>query len=104
MPRHGDRFGKIAKISFFSTCGSATAENTGVGSPPGGPGNPPAGDCSGEDNFTDATDVQFNGVSAASFNVVSDDEIEASMGGNLCRCGTYVRIREAVRAASQQLK
>jgi isoquinoline 1-oxidoreductase alpha subunit len=34
----------------------------------------------------------------------SDDEIEASMGGNLCRCGTYVRIREAVRAASQQLK
>ena len=49
-------FGKIAKISFFSTCGSATAENTGVGSPPGGPGNPPTGDCSGEDNFTDAGD------------------------------------------------
>jgi len=30
--------------------------------------------------------------------------IEESMGGNLCRCGTYVRIREAIEAASQQLK
>jgi aerobic-type carbon monoxide dehydrogenase small subunit (CoxS/CutS family) len=26
------------------------------------------------------------------------------MGGNLCRCGTYVRIREAIKLASQQLK
>jgi isoquinoline 1-oxidoreductase alpha subunit len=30
--------------------------------------------------------------------------IEQSMGGNICRCGTYVRIREAIQAASQQLK
>jgi hypothetical protein len=30
-------------------------------------------------NFTDATDVQFNGVSAANFNVISDDEIEAEV-------------------------
>jgi isoquinoline 1-oxidoreductase alpha subunit len=30
--------------------------------------------------------------------------IEQSMGGNICRCGTYVRIREAIAAASQQLK
>ena len=30
--------------------------------------------------------------------------IEQSMGGNICRCGTYVRIREAINAASQQLK
>src|SRR6266550_1072528 len=29
--------------------------------------------------------------------------IEQSMGGNICRCGTYVRIREAIRTASQQL-
>src|SRR5260370_15506267 len=34
----------------------------------------------------------------------TDANIEQSMGGNLCRCGTYVRIREAINAASQQLK
>jgi isoquinoline 1-oxidoreductase alpha subunit len=34
----------------------------------------------------------------------SDEEIEASMGGNLCRCATYVRIREAVKAAGQELR
>ena len=33
----------------------------------------------------------------------TDANIEASMGGNLCRCGTYVRIREAIRIAAQQL-
>jgi len=30
--------------------------------------------------------------------------IEQSMGGNICRCGTYLRIREAISTASQQLK
>jgi len=34
----------------------------------------------------------------------ADTNIEQSMGGNLCRCGTYVRIREAIKAAAQQLK
>jgi isoquinoline 1-oxidoreductase alpha subunit len=34
----------------------------------------------------------------------TDKNIEESMGGNLCRCGTYVRIRQAIKAASQQLK
>ena len=34
----------------------------------------------------------------------TDANIEESMGGNLCRCGTYIRIREAVKAASQHLK
>ncbi len=33
----------------------------------------------------------------------SDGDIEESMGGNLCRCATYVRIREAIKAASHQL-
>ena len=33
----------------------------------------------------------------------TDAEIEESMGGNLCRCATYVRIREAIKAASHQL-
>jgi isoquinoline 1-oxidoreductase subunit alpha len=30
----------------------------------------------------------------------TDDEIAAGMNGNLCRCGTYMRIREAVRRAA----
>jgi len=34
----------------------------------------------------------------------TERNIEESMGGNLCRCGTYVRIREAIKAASRQLK
>ncbi len=33
----------------------------------------------------------------------TDKNIEESMGGNVCRCGTYVRIREAIKRASQQL-
>jgi isoquinoline 1-oxidoreductase alpha subunit len=31
----------------------------------------------------------------------SDAEIDAAMAGNLCRCGTYVRIRQAVKLAAQ---
>ncbi len=34
----------------------------------------------------------------------TDTNIEESLGGNICRCGTYVRIREAIKAASQKLK
>ena len=30
----------------------------------------------------------------------TDDEIDRSLAGNLCRCGTYVRIRAAVRKAA----
>ena len=30
----------------------------------------------------------------------SDDDIDASMAGNLCRCGTYPRIRAAIRKAA----
>ena len=30
----------------------------------------------------------------------SDDEIDASLAGNLCRCGTYNRIRAAVKKAA----
>jgi isoquinoline 1-oxidoreductase subunit alpha len=32
----------------------------------------------------------------------SDPDIEESMGGNLCRCATYVRIREAIMSAARQ--
>lgn len=34
----------------------------------------------------------------------TDENIEESMGGNLCRCATYVRIREAIKNASLKLK
>ena len=33
----------------------------------------------------------------------TDLNIEESMGGNICRCGTYVRIRQAIKTAAQQL-
>jgi len=33
----------------------------------------------------------------------TDTNIEESMGGNLCRCATYVRIREAIKSAAQKL-
>ena len=33
----------------------------------------------------------------------TDDEIDAAMSGNLCRCGTYNRIRAAVHAAAEKM-
>ena len=33
----------------------------------------------------------------------TDSEIDAGMTGNICRCGTYLRIREAVKAAARSL-
>ena len=34
----------------------------------------------------------------------TDDQIEAAMSGNLCRCGTYPRIRAAVHSAAARLR
>src|SRR2546425_1735762 len=34
----------------------------------------------------------------------TDVNIEESMGGNLCRCATYIRIREAIKSAAQQVR
>ena len=31
----------------------------------------------------------------------NDDEIDAAMSGNICRCGTYTRIREAIHQAAE---
>lgn len=31
----------------------------------------------------------------------SDEDIEAFMSGNICRCGTYTRIKAAIKAAAQ---
>jgi aerobic-type carbon monoxide dehydrogenase small subunit (CoxS/CutS family) len=32
----------------------------------------------------------------------SDAEIDAAMAGNLCRCGTYQRIRQATQRAAKE--
>ena len=31
----------------------------------------------------------------------NDEQIDSAMAGNICRCGTYVRIREAIHAAAE---
>lgn len=31
----------------------------------------------------------------------SDSDIEAAMNGNICRCGTYPRIRKAIKLAAK---
>jgi isoquinoline 1-oxidoreductase alpha subunit len=34
----------------------------------------------------------------------SDADIDTAMAGNICRCGTYNRIRKAVHRAAEMLK
>ena len=34
----------------------------------------------------------------------SDEEIDKTMAGNICRCGTYVRIRAAIKRAAELSK
>jgi isoquinoline 1-oxidoreductase alpha subunit len=34
----------------------------------------------------------------------TDDDIDAAMSGNLCRCGTYPRIRQAIHSAARSLR
>jgi isoquinoline 1-oxidoreductase subunit alpha len=33
----------------------------------------------------------------------TDSDIDDAMSGNICRCGTYVRIREAIKRAAQSI-
>ncbi|ROZ75365.1 (2Fe-2S)-binding protein [Ramlibacter sp. WS9] len=33
----------------------------------------------------------------------SDADIDAAMAGNICRCGTYARVRSAIKEAASQL-
>jgi isoquinoline 1-oxidoreductase subunit alpha len=33
----------------------------------------------------------------------SDEEIDGAMAGNLCRCGTYQRIRAAIKSAAEKM-
>jgi len=32
----------------------------------------------------------------------TDDDIDAAMAGNICRCGTYLRIRQAIKLAAEK--
>lgn len=32
----------------------------------------------------------------------TDEEIESQMSGNICRCGTYLRIKEAIKSAAKK--
>jgi aerobic-type carbon monoxide dehydrogenase small subunit (CoxS/CutS family) len=32
----------------------------------------------------------------------SDEQIDVAMNGNLCRCGTYLRIKAAIKSAASQ--
>jgi isoquinoline 1-oxidoreductase alpha subunit len=34
----------------------------------------------------------------------SDADIDAAMSGNLCRCGTYGRVRAAIKSAAAELR
>src|SRR3979411_3253356 len=34
----------------------------------------------------------------------TDSDIDDAMSGNICRCGTYVRIREAIKQAAQSAR
>jgi isoquinoline 1-oxidoreductase alpha subunit len=34
----------------------------------------------------------------------TDQQIDESMSGNICRCGTYQRIRTAIKTAAEQMK
>ena len=34
----------------------------------------------------------------------TDDQIDAAMAGNICRCGTYVRVRAAIKTAAAEMR
>jgi isoquinoline 1-oxidoreductase alpha subunit len=34
----------------------------------------------------------------------TDDDIDTAMSGNICRCGTYTRIRAAIHSAAKNMK
>ena len=41
-----------------------------------------------------------NGVARRQARTRRDSDIDAAMSGNICRCGTYVRIREGIKRAA----
>ena len=34
----------------------------------------------------------------------SDQEIDGAMNGNICRCGTYIRIKKAIKSAAAEMQ
>jgi isoquinoline 1-oxidoreductase alpha subunit len=34
----------------------------------------------------------------------SDEQIDAAMAGNICRCGTYTRVRAAIKTAAAEMR
>jgi isoquinoline 1-oxidoreductase alpha subunit len=46
---------------------------------------------------------QSGQIMSAATPAPTDTEIDTAMDGNVCRCGTYPRIRTAIRAAAAQL-
>jgi isoquinoline 1-oxidoreductase alpha subunit len=34
----------------------------------------------------------------------SDADIDNAMSGNICRCGTYVRVRAAIKTAAAEMR
>jgi aerobic-type carbon monoxide dehydrogenase small subunit (CoxS/CutS family) len=56
-----------------------------------------------------ACTVHLNGTPTRSCSLLlkqkpnpSDADIDAAMNGNICRCGTYPRIRKAIHSAAKQ--
>jgi isoquinoline 1-oxidoreductase alpha subunit len=33
----------------------------------------------------------------------NDEDINLAMSGNICRCGTYLRVRDAIKSAAQSI-
>ena len=40
------------------------------------------------------------GYSGGNIKNPTDEQIDAAMSGNVCRCGTYLRIKQAIKAAA----
>jgi len=54
--------------------------------------------------FCQAGQMMSAAALLASNRTPTDDDIDAALGANLCRCGTYVRIRKAVHAAAKEMR
>jgi isoquinoline 1-oxidoreductase alpha subunit len=50
--------------------------------------------------FCQAGQIMNAAVLLASNTTPTDEDIDAAMAGNLCRCGTYIRIRKAIHRAA----
>ena len=56
---------------------------------------PQCGYCQGGQIMSAAALLQNNATP-------SDSEIDAAMNGNICRCGTYTRIKAAIKTAAEK--